>query len=169
MQSVHDSFHATAGQSTSTNRTDTQVAKRRTWRAAPNPSLSAVRSTTVFIASCSKVELAAAATSVKNQSRQRTIGANNVRVKVHRSAESLPGYRADRDAGATFKGECESRTDTVHIVAGGFRVTGSKKKVRGEVETLLREEILVHKGLGLFSSLARKQKLHWGTRTRPER
>lgn len=55
-------------------------------------------------------------------------GADDVRVEVHRSAETLPSYRPGRDDGIVIEGEYDSRTDTAHIVAGGFRVAGSKKK-----------------------------------------
>lgn len=80
-------------------------------------------------------------------------GASDVRTEIHQSSATLPGFRGDRDggsSGATISGEYVSRDDTLHLVAGAF-------SGRGEVEAALREEILVHKGLGFFAPKDREQ------------
>jgi hypothetical protein len=83
-------------------------------------------------------------------------GADDVRVQIHDSAETLPSYRADRDSGSSIQGEYEFRTGTVHLVGASLGARDGKS-ARQVVEETLREEILVHKGLGLLSPVARRQ------------
>jgi len=83
-------------------------------------------------------------------------GADDVRVEIHDSAETLPGYRADRDSGASIQGEYDFRTGTVHLVGASLGARNGKS-ARQNIEETLREEILVHKGLGLLSPVARRQ------------
>lgn len=83
-------------------------------------------------------------------------GADDVRVQIHDSAETLPSYRADRDSESSIQGEYEFRTGTVHLVGASLGARDGKS-ARQVVEETLREEILVHKGLGLLSPVARRQ------------
>jgi hypothetical protein len=83
-------------------------------------------------------------------------GADDVRVQIHDSAETLPSYRADRDSGSSIQGEYDFRTGTVHLVGASLGARDGKS-AREVVEETLREEILVHKGLGLLSPVARRQ------------
>lgn len=77
-------------------------------------------------------------------------GADDVDVRIHETAETLPGYNADRDASAVIQGQYDSRNDRLHLVARAF---GSRREIR----QALQEEILVHKGLGFFSPVDRQQ------------
>lgn len=83
-------------------------------------------------------------------------GADDVRVQIHDSAETLPSYRADRDSGSSIQGEYDFRTGTVHLVGASLGARDGKS-AREVVEETLREEILVHKGLGVLSPIARRQ------------
>lgn len=77
-------------------------------------------------------------------------GADDVSIEYHDTAETLPGYSAERDAGATIAGQYDSRTDTIHLVVSAY---DSQSAVR----EALQEEILVHKGLGFFRPEDRQQ------------
>lgn len=77
-------------------------------------------------------------------------GADDVNIEYHATAETLPGYDAERDAGAVIAGQYDGRTDTIHLVVSAY---DSQSAVR----EALQEEILVHKGLGFFRPEDRQQ------------
>jgi len=77
-------------------------------------------------------------------------GADDVRVRIHDTAASLPGFNPDRDSGASIAGQYVSENDTVHLVRTAFNRPS-------EIRAALQEEILVHKGLGFFKPEDRQQ------------
>lgn len=77
-------------------------------------------------------------------------GADDVSIEYHETSETLPGYNAERDRGAVIEGQYDFRTDTLHLVRTVF-------DKQNQVEAALREEILVHKGLGFFAPVDRQQ------------
>lgn len=83
-------------------------------------------------------------------------GANDVRVEIHDSAETLPSYRANRDSAVSIQAEYDFRLGTVHLVGAAFSAR-DRQSARSKIERTLREEILVHKGLGVLSPVARQQ------------
>ncbi|WP_328186885.1 LPD38 domain-containing protein [Marinobacter sp. OP 3.4] len=85
-----------------------------------------------------------------NQFFRKYQGADDVRTKIHDSAETLPGYNPERDAGDTIAGQFEPRTNTVHLVANAY-------DRQSQIRETLQEEILVHKGLGFFKPEDRQQ------------
>ena len=81
---------------------------------------------------------------------ERYPGAANVRVQIHDTARTLPGFDQARDSAAAISGQYVSTEDTLHLVRTAF-------DSRRSVNEALQEEILVHKGLGFFKVEDRNQ------------
>ena len=79
-------------------------------------------------------------------------GLDDVRVRIVSSAAELPGYSGEQDAGARIPAQYEVEGNTVYI-------NRSSVESRVAVQESLRHELLVHKGLGIFSA-ADRQKLY---------
>ncbi len=77
-------------------------------------------------------------------------GASDVELRILGSSSEFPGYNEERDGGSRLDASYQTRQGLLSINRRAFSDTNT-------LEAALREELLVHKGLGLFAPEGRRQ------------